>query len=72
MTTDYPESDLTDKIIAAAIEVHSTIGCAQNLSTRLLWRMSLLYEAFQKKREECQSHIQRNCRRRIPSGFPCR
>lgn len=25
---DYPESDLTDKIIAAAIEVHSELGCA--------------------------------------------
>ena len=28
MTTDYPESDLTDKIIAAALEVHTTLGCA--------------------------------------------
>jgi GxxExxY protein len=25
---DYPESDLTDKIIAAAIEVQSELGCA--------------------------------------------
>ena len=27
---DYPESDLTNEIIAAAIEVHSTLGCAFN------------------------------------------
>ena len=27
---DYPESDLTDKIIQAAIEVHSELGCAFN------------------------------------------
>jgi len=53
MTTDYPESDLTDKIIAAAIEVHSELGCAFSepvYQVALAHEFSLRGLAFQREK----------------------